>query len=92
MSGFKMQMSVEVSDRQDLLAVLSWVIDHLTQEKWDEYVSASPHSSTLYQPGEECRCHGTHKSKPVGKLFVAPAGALMFQSPRQTGEMSGEAE
>ena len=85
---FKMQMSVEVTDRQDLLAVLDWVASHLTPEQWNEYISASPHSSTLHKPEEVCLCHGkAHKNKPVGKLFVAPADAIMFQSPRQTGDI-----
>ena len=84
---FKMQMSVEVTDRKDLLAVLDWVASHLTPEQWNEYISASPHSSTLHQPEEVCHCGKLHKSKSVGKLFIAPADALMFQNPRQTGDI-----
>lgn len=83
---YKMQMSVEVADRDDLLEVLEWLIDHLTEEQWDEYVSSRPHSSTLFPAEKFCECHGkVHKPKPVGKVFIAPADALMFQAPKQVG-------
>ena len=85
---FKMQMSVEVDDRDDLIGVLDWLIAHLTPEQWDEYVSSRPHSSTLFPPEKTCDCHrNCHRSKPkpIGKVFIAPADALMFQAPKQMG-------
>ena len=86
--SYKMQVSVEVEDRDDLIGVLAWLIDHLTPEKWDEYISSRPHSSTLFPPEETCECrHCRHPKKPkaIGKVFIAPADALMFQSPKQVG-------
>lgn len=87
MSGdFKMQMSIEVEDREDLVAVLEWLIDHLTPEQWDEYISSRPHSSTLFPPEKTCECRHP-KPKAIGRLFIAPADALMFQAPKQVGEL-----
>ena len=81
-----MQMSVEVADRDDLIGVLNWLVAHLTPEKWDEYLASRPHSSTLFPPERTCDCHHP-KPKAIGKVFVAPADALMFQAPKQVGGM-----
>jgi hypothetical protein len=55
-----------VKSRQDLLDYMEWVAHHLTEEKFADYISTPPYSSTLYEPG---------KSGKFGKLVIAPAEA-----------------
>lgn len=80
---YKMQMLVEIADRDELLHVLDWLADYLTEEQFDEFIRERPHSSTLFSPEKVCECGTRHKAKKVGKVFIGPADNLMLQTPKQ---------
>jgi hypothetical protein len=56
-----------VESRQDLMDYLDWIGQHLSLEKFEDYISTPPYSSTLYEPG---------KRGKLGKIVIAPAEVL----------------